>query len=195
MTRESTETRKEQIIRAAMDIIASRGLDHLTMQNIGRAVGISDAAIYKHFSGKQEMLLAMIDSIRKNLMAELRSHLNPQAPAPDQIRALLDYHLEYIEKNNGAPHLVFSEALYLGNPRVKDSIRRTMEEYTAFLRKILRAGQEAGEIRADLDIDAFPVVLLGVIQAKVMLWVLADNQAALSANADALWNLIEQRLQ
>ncbi len=47
---------KEKILDAAIDLFAARGYDHVSIRGIAAAVGIKESSIYKHYSGKDEIL-------------------------------------------------------------------------------------------------------------------------------------------
>ncbi|OPY30099.1 MAG: DNA-binding transcriptional repressor AcrR [Methanocella sp. PtaU1.Bin125] len=63
---------KEKIFEAAIEMFAERGYDGVSIRDIGRAVGISEAAVYRHYPGKE----AILDSI----FAFVEGRIYPQAP-------------------------------------------------------------------------------------------------------------------
>ena len=195
MMREASDTRKEQIIQAAMEIIVTDGLEKLTMQRLGGAVGITDAAIYKHFAGKQEVLLAMISTIRQQLLRHVRQHMEASESPLEKLQLLLQGHLQFIEEQDGTPHLLFSEALYTSDPELRNTIRQIIAEYTGLVRNIAVKGRSTGELREDLDPGAVPVALLGLIQSSVMQWVLSDRAYSLAAQTGHLWNIFEHGIR
>ncbi|WP_349827405.1 TetR/AcrR family transcriptional regulator [Brevibacterium litoralis] len=62
--------RRAQIIEVAAGLFADRGFDGVSMNDVGAAAGISGAAIYKHFSGKQQLLGEMLVGISETLLGE-----------------------------------------------------------------------------------------------------------------------------
>ncbi|MCF7804765.1 MAG: TetR/AcrR family transcriptional regulator [Candidatus Marinimicrobia bacterium] len=195
MARESTEIRKQQIVQATMEIIVSEGLHNLTVQKIADSVGITDAAIYRHFASKQEILLTMIDSIRHNLFAHIGTKVADDQPARDQLQETLKRHLEFIEAEHGTPHILFSEALYTDVTKLQQRLRSIMEHYQDYITSIIRHGKERGEFREDLDEEAVPMLFLGVIQSNVMLWTLAGQSYSLTDNYDHLWKILSEGLR
>ncbi|MBN1948990.1 MAG: helix-turn-helix transcriptional regulator, partial [Candidatus Cloacimonetes bacterium] len=61
---EKLSERQQQIVNTAIRIIAGQGIQHLTTKNLAGAIGISEAALYRHFSSKHEILLAVLDAFR-----------------------------------------------------------------------------------------------------------------------------------
>ena len=56
--------RQTQIIQASVAIIATKGIQGLTMKKIAASIGISEPAIYRHFASKNEILSGIIKLMR-----------------------------------------------------------------------------------------------------------------------------------
>ena len=84
MAKPATASRKQQIARAAMEIISEEGLHNLVMVKIAKRVGVTDAAIYKHFRSKDEMLLYMIEDLESSMIDRFIAHLGKVADPIDQ---------------------------------------------------------------------------------------------------------------
>ena len=63
-----TTIRKEQIVEAALEVIAAQGVRGLSVSRVARRVGLVPSAIYRHFKGKQEVLDAVVSLIERRLM-------------------------------------------------------------------------------------------------------------------------------
>ncbi len=73
--RRNTEVRQKQIINAAREMIVKNGSEHVTIRRIARAVGISEAAIYRHFKSKADILYLLADHIEENLVGDIERAL------------------------------------------------------------------------------------------------------------------------
>jgi len=195
MTRETTKRRQQQIVEAAMDILVSGGMGRLTMQALADRIGITDAAIYKHFSGKSEILIAMLDTVRENLLERMETVVRSERTADAKLQQMLITHLSYIEEEQGRPHVLFSEALYTAGPEMKNGMRSIMQGYRKLLQTVLQEGKEHGEIRTDLNEDAFATVFLGTVQATVTRWALTGFAASPGEEADSLWDILARNLR
>ena len=80
---------RDDFIAAAKSLFASRGFDGVTMRNIADALGLTQAALYYHFTSKDELYLAVLERTAEgtiaNLKAAVKSHRKPVA----RLRALL----------------------------------------------------------------------------------------------------------
>jgi len=67
-----TEVRQEQIVRAAMNLIASRGLKGLSMAALANRIGLVPSAIYRHFKSKDDIVDMILGVIRERLLTNIR---------------------------------------------------------------------------------------------------------------------------
>ena len=63
-----TDIRQEQIVQAALGVVASHGLRGLTVQRVARQLGLAPSALYRHFRSKDEVLTAVLALIHSRLL-------------------------------------------------------------------------------------------------------------------------------
>jgi AcrR family transcriptional regulator len=85
-TRLRSSARRKELISVAGNLFASRGYYAVTVDDIGEAVGLTGPALYRHFSSKEALLVAVFDEVIDQLTTRLRALL---AEAPDPAAALL----------------------------------------------------------------------------------------------------------
>ena len=87
--------RRSQLLAAAEQLIAERGFLAVRIEDIGAAAGVSGPAIYRHFSGKEALLVELLVGISTGLLAGAQSVL---ADNPDPVAALdglIEFHLDF----------------------------------------------------------------------------------------------------
>jgi len=169
-----TRIRREQIARAAIDVVASHGLAGLSVARVARRVGIVPSAIYRHYRGKEQVLDAALDEIGRRLAANVAAVRRESADPLLRLRGLLARHIGLIRKHHGIPRIVFSEAF--GGGRRRERLRGIVEGYLAEIADLVREGQEQGRVRRDVDPPAVSVVFLGMIQSPAILWHLTGGR-------------------
>lgn len=89
--------RREQILREAADLFARRGFHGVSMHDVGAACGISGPALYRHFPGGKDTLLAdMLVSISARLLDEGRIRVQASGGDPDEaLRSLVCWHIDF----------------------------------------------------------------------------------------------------
>lgn len=88
-------TRREQILDTAATLFAKRGFHGVSMHDIGAACGISGPALYKHFTGKDDILTRSLTAISERLLAEGRMRAHTAGDAQHALNALIDWHIEF----------------------------------------------------------------------------------------------------
>ncbi|KAB2344299.1 SACE_7040 family transcriptional regulator [Actinomadura rudentiformis] len=142
-------TRRAEILAAAAELFARRGFHGASIGDVGRAVGLTGPALYRHFSGKEAVLAEMLLDISQRLHAEgLRRAAEPE---PDRaLDALLHWHIAFALDN---PALITVHERELDNvPEAqRHEIRRLqrayVEEWVRVLRR-LRPGLPEDRTRA-----------------------------------------------
>lgn len=94
------EERREQIIAAARALFASGGLEQVSMRNIAREVGITQAAIYQHFQDKNEILFEITESYFGEL---IEAHDQITVRARDPIERMKLFMRAYVENGLARP--------------------------------------------------------------------------------------------
>ena len=187
MATEKSLSRKQQIARAAMEIISEEGLPNLVMVKIAKRIGVTDAALYKHFSSKNDMLLFMIEELEQSMITELAERVGHIQDPLEQLHALFLFQLEFIEKNKGIPRIIFSESLQKQNKAIKTKISGLLGNYLEILKGLLEAAKNAGQIKEEIDVAAAAAIFIGMIQSSVIFWTLSDFSYPLKERQASLW--------
>lgn len=190
--RQSRDVRREQIVRAALGIIARGGVSGLTTAVLAKEAGISEANLYRHFRNKDEILLETGKTIGAAIRHNLESALRMPAVPMAKLKKAFLLHLEYIERNEGIPRLGFSEEMHISNSKLKKLFLSNITLYSDGLGAIIREGQRSASIRADLDPAVLASVIIGAVQVTVMRWSLSGFSFSLVHEGKTLWRNIER---
>src|SRR5512136_235481 len=111
--RKPATSRRREIAGAALKVIAERGLGRFTSLAIAREVGVSDAALFRHFPGKEAIVLAAIDRVGEILF----QGFPPEDRDPlDRLGRFFQRRVALIQENPGVARLVASEQLAQAAP-------------------------------------------------------------------------------
>jgi len=130
--------RRAEILGAAAELFARRGYHGVSIGDLGRAVGLTGPALYRHFSGKEAVLAEMLLDISERLLAEgVRRAADPEPGRA--LDALLDWHIAFALDN---PALITVHERELDNVpepqrhRIRRLQRAYVEEWVAVLRRL-----------------------------------------------------------
>jgi AcrR family transcriptional regulator len=168
--RKNREERRSEIAEAALKIVGEYGVAGATMAHIAEEVGISGPALYKHFTGRTEILEAAMDLLLVRVVSWLDSSKNPDAL--ERLRELGAQHASTVAADYEgvvAPLFEFAAA----GPRSHLSGQLAQRQRAALRRfvAIIEEGQAQGSIRPDIDVQVTAWSLMGLT------WI--ENLAAL----------------
>jgi len=186
MNRKDTETRQKEIIKATLELLAESGTQSLTTAGIAERVGISEAALYRHFDDKFDIIGSSIEFVGERMESEL-SRVTAGKTGIDRLEHVFFRHLEYIEKNPGNARLLFSDDIHFDDEELRKLLKKVVERRKDFIKEIVVEGQEAGEIRTGIDPENIGLMFIGLIQANVLLWSLSGRSYSLKENSNSLW--------
>lgn len=87
--------RTDAILTAAAELFAARGYSGVSLEDIGAAVGVSGPAVYRHFSGKQALLGALLVGVSERLVAGGSGVAADTTSADERMRALVGFHVDF----------------------------------------------------------------------------------------------------
>ena len=194
--RETTDVRQQQIIAAAGSLIFKYGSEHLTVKRIAAEVGISEAAIYRHFKSKKSILSFLLSSIEESLLADISPETAGTQPLTlDTIERILRNHFSAISMRKGISFQVIAEIISLGDRNLNLQASQTIGKYIARLKELLAEAVRDGAVRRDIDLDASATLLFALIQALVNIWSLSDGKLALIEKYTSLWKVYREAVR
>ncbi|SEG80500.1 DNA-binding transcriptional regulator, AcrR family [Thermomonospora echinospora] len=123
-----TPTRRTEILDAAAELFARRGYHGVSIGDLGRAVGLTGPALYRHFRGKDAVLAEILLDISHRLLAEGTRRVAAAGDPRDALDALLRWHIDFALGN---PALIVVHERELDNvpePQ-RHEIRRAQRAY------------------------------------------------------------------
>jgi TetR/AcrR family transcriptional regulator of autoinduction and epiphytic fitness len=152
--------RENAIVDATNSLLAKKGYDLMTMDEVAAEVGIAKASLYKHFPSKEALAAAAMIRLLENTLAFVRA-LPPEQPAIVRLKDVLRWALE-VRMKGGLPTLP-SENTTLRDALLNDSryITRLMD-LNELMGELIEAARAQGAIRADLPTE----VVLFTIYAR-----------------------------
>jgi AcrR family transcriptional regulator len=190
----STEVRQKQIIDAARLMIVKYGSEHVTVRRIAKVVGISEAAIYRHFKNKRDILLLLADHIEENLVNDIKLNSKTKGSSLSGISAVIRNHISGIEQRHGISHQVIAEIISFGDKKLNQRFYELVSKYIDHLAKLLSVGIESGELRQDIDPHVAATQLYGMIQGIVGMWALSNFSFNLAERYEPLWDLFRDSI-
>ncbi|MBC8323808.1 MAG: TetR/AcrR family transcriptional regulator [Candidatus Marinimicrobia bacterium] len=186
--------RQDQIIQESIQLIAEKGIQGLTIKNISKAIGITEPAIYRHFENKNEIILAIISTMKSSTDAEL-SQIDENNPTIDKIKKMIQGHTNRFIKNPSLTAIIFSEEIFNNNSILVKPIRLMMKLNQNKLISMIEKGQAAGDVRIDIKAEQISLMVIGSFRFLVSKWHIMNFDFDLKKDVDEMLNAIETVLK
>jgi len=121
-------TRRDEILKIAVGLFATRGYHGVSMDDIGTAAGVTGPALYHHFAGKEAMLAAALIPVSEQLLAGGRDRVAAAPSHRAALAALVDFHVDFALANPAVIALHLHELDRLPDEPRRD-IRRLQRLY------------------------------------------------------------------
>lgn len=141
--------RKEQIINAAMTLIAEQGLAGASMGRIAEIVGISEPAIYRHFGSRREILLAVLDYVSMQL---IRLYI-PEGDAVTRLKRTSEAFYNFVMNHPEDSRVLFEFVCASPSEGLRENVQQKMLFILGMARTLLEEGVCQGALKENLDID------------------------------------------
>lgn len=187
LEKKSTRVRKEEIIQAALEVVGSKGVRALTISAIAASAGMSEANIYRHFSGKDDIYAALADYIGTAVMGRAAAIAGGSRNPLEKLETIYFSHISLIAEHPGIPRFVFSDDIHLGQKSVTDTLALRIGNYIETITGVITAGVAEGELKPGLSPRETALTLLGMIQFTALRWTIGSGSFEMRPEAEKLW--------
>jgi AcrR family transcriptional regulator len=159
--------RRRRILQAAGELLRHAPAEALPIEDIIRRAGIGRATFYRYFSSKEELILECFEEALNILDLRLKAAADAAADPPDELRRMIEALIE-VQAEHFAPLRLLARSRSELSRRWCEALRAMRARVLALLRGNLERGVRTGHYRADLDPEATPVLLNGMVRAGLM---------------------------
>lgn len=181
---------KEKIVFIGAEIIVKEGLRKFTAKNIADRLGITDAAIFKHFKSMDEIILEIINRYVSRCSRSAIEAVEKGKSIKEKLELLLKAHIEVLEETKGAVPVLCFELSRSEESKFKEILNGFVENYKNKISAIVKEGQKEGSIRKNLDPEDVAMFFIGSIQAKVFAYIISNKEGKIIENPDEFIEMI-----
>jgi len=174
------------IADAILRVAGKEGIGALTMERLGREVGVTSGALFRHFPSRT----AMLNEAAQRAVGLLEATFPPtDLPPVERLRQFVVARAKVAAEHGAIPQLVFSEQFGKALPpkgarAVRDIVLRTRD----FVVDALREAGAGGEVRRDVSAEELALSVMGVIFARALFRALVDDgRGKLQPDAEGVW--------
>ena len=181
-------SKREAILRAAIDVFADRGYFNAQVADVARAAGVAAGTVYLYFKSKDDLLVSIFErSMRDGLEAGRRAVADLHDPA-ERLRRLARGHLARLGADRSLA-IVFQVELRQSTKFMERFSATLLRDYLGLIREAIADGQRAGAFRSDIKPTAAAKMLFGALDEMATNWILSRRRYSLEGDADAVVDL------
>jgi TetR/AcrR family transcriptional regulator len=186
--------RKEQILQSLADMLESSPGERITTASLAKKVGVSEAALYRHFPSKAKMFEGLIEFIEETIFTRISRILAEKNTAHERCEQILFLLLSFSEKNPGISRILIGDALAGETERLRGRVSQFYNRIDAQLKQIIREAEIRENLKSTIDTGATANLLLALADGKITQFVRSEFKRSPLEDFPAQWQLIRVQL-
>jgi TetR/AcrR family transcriptional regulator len=187
-------SRKEQILQSLARMLETSPDDRITTAALAREVGVSEAALYRHFPSKARMFEGLIKFIEDTLFTRFNRILNDESSAEKRCEQLLFLILTFADKNPGLTRIMAGDALAGETERLRIRVAQIYDRIESQLKQILREAQIREGLKPGVSAVALANLLLAWCEGRMNEYVRSGFQRSPLENWETQWEYLRTNL-
>jgi TetR/AcrR family fatty acid metabolism transcriptional regulator len=165
--RKDTQTRREEALIAAMTIIHNEGIHHLTLRRVAEGLGISEAALFRHFKDKEDLIDLLASKVFDQYMAR---EPEDREDIDAGLLAMMAAQFSSFQRTPEATSVLFQEELFREYPAIKERFDKRRRQRADRIARIVRNAQAKRQVARDIDPEVFALIYMGAMRNAVVEW-------------------------
>ena len=162
--------RQIEIIAAAGQLISEDGYAKLTTKRLAERMQFSEAALYRHFASKAEILVKMLELLTASVQERMEAVSEREEMPDKRLRAMFDSHFTYFKEHPEYLMAIFATNFMEPSPAIDTAIQNLMEVMHKHLRVVVGDGQAAGTFIRAIPTDMLVHIVMGTFRLHMLQW-------------------------
>jgi TetR/AcrR family transcriptional regulator len=183
-------SRRQQILEALAHELEQSPGQRITTAGLARAVGVSEAALYRHFPSKAKMFEGLIEFIEESVFGLISRILNEERNAAGRCEKIMLVLLGFSARNPGISRILVGDALTGETERLRQRIGQFFDRIESQFKQILREAELAGELHGKQHVAATANLLLSLAEGRMNQYVRSGFKRSPMQEWDEQWPLL-----
>lgn len=189
-----TLSRKDQILQALAIMLEASPGGRITTAALAKQVGVSEAALYRHFPSKAKMFEGLIAFMENTLFSTINAIVEHEPTAQQQCHEILTFLLTFAERNPGLSRILTGDAIVGEHERLRKRVNQLFDRLEAQLKQILREAELREQRRTTLTPATTANVLLNAAEGKISHYVRSNFTRKPTENWAIQWQYLADNL-
>ena len=187
-------SRKDQILQSLATILEQSPGQRITTAGLAKHVGVSEAALYRHFPSKAKMFEALIEFIENTIFSRITQIMSEEMQADKRCEMILGLILTFSERNPGITRILTGDPLAGETERLRQRVTQLFDRIEAQLRQIIREIPLRGEQKTLTDPIVAANLLLSIVEGRLGQYVRSNFERKPTTEWEAQWQVIREGL-
>ncbi|WP_300426323.1 nucleoid occlusion factor SlmA [uncultured Thalassolituus sp.] len=187
-------SRRDQILQALAHMLETNPGARITTASLAKEVGVSEAALYRHFPSKAKMFEGLIAFIEETLFSRISRILQDIPEAEPRCEKTLSLILGFAERNPGMCRLLSGDALSGETERLRQRIQQVFERIETQLKQILREAELREGKLTQQSPAALANLLTAVVEGRIRQYVRSEFSLKPTEYWDQQWQTLQAGL-
>ncbi len=167
-------SRREEILQVLAQMLESNPGERVTTAKLAAKVGVTEAALYRHFPSKGKMFEGLVEFIEDAVFSRITKINQESGKATERLQRILTLVLAFAEKNPGMCRIMMGDALAGEQPKIRKRAAHFFERLETELRQVLRDGELNEKLRVRLGTAAAASLLLLNLEGRIHQYVRSE---------------------
>lgn len=192
--KEQKPSRRQQILEALAQELEKSPGERITTAGLARAVGVSEAALYRHFPSKAKMFEGLIEFLEETVFGLINRILADEKRSAARCEKVMVVLLGFSTRNPGISRILMGDALTGETERLRLRIGQFFDRIETQFKQILREGELVGELLPGQIIGASANLLLAVAEGRMNQYVRSSFKRSPMSEWESQWPLLAASL-
>ncbi|MFM2050272.1 MAG: hypothetical protein RL682_763 [Pseudomonadota bacterium] len=190
--------RRVQILQMLASMLEQPAGERITTASLAARLGVSEAALYRHFASKAQMFEGLLEFIEQSVFT-LINQINAREAATSgesvamgkrQVALVVAMLMQFAERNPGMARVMVGDALVFENERLQQRMNHFFDKVEAAFKQSLRTVPIAGSLTPTVDAQVCAGVLVAFVTGRLQRFVRSGFKRAPSEHLDAALNVL-----
>lgn len=179
----------EQIIEAAVRVIAANGFHNAQVSKIAKEAGVAGGTIYLYFNNKEDILISLFEEKMSAFVEKTKQRMSESDSLEEKLRAIVEMHFKQLAANTDLA-IVTQLELRQSSSKLRYRINEVLKDYLTLMEDLIIEGINKKVFFPELNEKLARQMLFGTLDEVVTNWVMKDCKYDLESFTDPVYEML-----
>ncbi len=186
--------RRQEILETLVHMLEDDNGGRITTASLAEKIGVSEAALYRHFPSKAKMYDGLLDFVEESLFSRINTILKNESSALERCPRIIHLVLAFTESNAGICRLLVGDALMGEDQRLQQRVKQIFARLETTIRQVLREADLQESLRTPFGLSASVNLITLYLDGKILQYVRSGFSTKPTENWEAQWSALSKSL-